>query len=268
MGFLLALASVFRRGAIAGCWIRGLRSSRLQFRYASLRAGRPLGAFAVCREAACAAARTSGGSWAVSGLCFGAREPGDDSQVVREHRPVHGGGQPLVAARLGLAAQEVVLEDAHPRVGLCSAVLAGGEEFVLPVASREFGGVSRAGRVENVLLIEEPAVGSAGKAAIGADAHDRADAERLEARDAFFQQPRVTGAALAQQGVIDDDPLESFGQAPAHLPIGRAHEQFAQHLAAQRQPGLLLRQLCRVCAAVSISPCAADLAAGERMNAK
>ena len=29
-------------------------------------------------------------------------------------------------------------------------------------------------------------------------------------------------------------------QAPAHHPIGRAHEQFAQHLASQRQPGLFL----------------------------
>ena len=84
---------------------------------------------------------------------------------MREDRPIHGGGPPLVAARTGLAAQEVVLEDAHARLGLRTPPLAGGEECVVVVAAREFGGVSRAGRVEDAFSLKQSAVGAACKTA-------------------------------------------------------------------------------------------------------
>jgi len=133
------------------------------------------GAFDICREAACAAARTSGGSAAVSGfaLARGSR--------AMTRRLCASTAQSMAAARRWQPRARVwPLRKLFLRMPTRASVCARRRWQAAKSRSSRWRRASSAGsrgrRVEDALLLEQAAVGAAGKAAVGADTQHPADA--------------------------------------------------------------------------------------------
>jgi hypothetical protein len=147
------------------------------------------------------------------------RQAGEFSQVVREDCPGHCCGAVFVAFDSRDSAEEVVFQVADFSFGLRSALLDGGEYWVVGELGGVGCGVAWAGGVEDVFFFEQFAVGSAREAFVGADSTDGRDVEGFDSRDAFAQDLRVAGAGFAVEPVVDDEAVGVFGDVQGVAPF-------------------------------------------------